>query len=496
MPMFMETNSITQTVNPSAVATVLTESYDVVSTVHDIDPMKQFDKVIIDNQVFDTYINALTESLDADSSTFMKSTAPNIRQKILLEAQTFGTINPYQKMLFPLFRVFFPRLIAKEAITLGSIDAPSVVKYFIRYVMELNDGTKIDLPSYTSNPAMPIPATALDLNYTGNVKTDLVGLTGDAAQATVNRTFKLATVTDADGNVTEVNVQASVDGGINAPVTLGNGTTDVIVGHIDYQTGELVLSAAYGNAKQATVSGTISTELNTNNRRVAMVTDKINIETQDKELQTNWTIDLEQDAKALLDVDLKSEMIAILGAQIATEIDAEVINDLVMVAETQHPAAVDQFSTNPPANYAFGPKSWHENVIPVINKISNTIYNDTNIGQGNVILLNPLDATVLQSLDVYTAMNLNNNGELIGGAYEMGTIQNKWKVLISPLVPKGKAPIVLRTDNEKTAVYTLFYYQPLYIQPFPLGTVPSLTLKSRYARTLIRKEGIGLLRFV
>ena len=494
--MFVNTNEITQTVNPSAVSTILTESYDVVATMHDVNPMQQFDKVVVDSSIFDTYVGALTESLDAGSADFIKATAPSIREKILLEAQTFGTINPYQKMVFPLFRVFFPRLIAKEAITLGSIDSPSVVKYFIRYIMELTDGTKVDLPRYQSTPAMPIPATELDLNYTGNIKTDILSLTGQAAEATVNRTFALATVTDTDGNVTEVNAQASIDGGINAPVTLGNGDTDVIVGHVDFATGDLILSSAYGKAKSATVSGTISTELNTNNRKVAMVTDKIRIEAQDKELQTNWTIDLEQDAKALLDIDLKSEMIAILGAQIATEIDAEVINDLVNIAETQHPAAVDQFSANPPANYAFGPKSWHENVIPVINKISNVIYNDTNIGQGNVILLNPLDATVLQSLNVYSSSNLSDNGELVGGAYEMGTMQGKWKVLVSPLVPKGKAPIILKTSNEKTAVYTLFYYQPLYIQPFPLGNVPSLTLKSRYAKTLIRKEGIGLLRFV
>ena len=67
---------------------------------------------------------------------------------------------------------------------------------------------------------------------------------------------------------------------------------------------------------------------------------------------------------------------------------------------------------------------------------------------------------------------------------------------MSPLVPLGKAPILMKSSNEKEAVYCLYYYQPLYVSPFPLQSVPSITLKSRYSKTLIRKEGIGLLKLI
>ena len=492
--MFGNTNSI----NSQAVATILTESYSTVSSLHEVDVMTSFDKVILDNNVFDSYIGALTESLDMKTKDFMVKSSKNIREQILLEANTFGTINPYQKMIFPLFRVFFPRLIAKEAITLGTVDSPSVVKYFIKYVLKNPDGTTVNLPHVGApSTALPLPNDVQNLPFNADLKSLVPALSTDwQKQASIERDLKIVSFEDKAGVVASCNIQASVDGSFSGSVITSTGVTDVIMGHIDFKTGLTHIQSAYGEVAGVSFAGRVSTEMNTNNRTVEMTTEKINIETKERELQANWTINFEQDAKALLDINLKSEMIAILGAQIATEIDQEIIHDIVAIAETQHPSAVQTFSKTPPSTFAFGPKNWHENVIPVINLISNTIYNDTNIGQGNVIMMNPLDATVLQSLGNYTSTNLSEDGELTGGAYEVGNIQNKWKVLVSPLVPLGKAPILMKSSNEKEAVYCLYYYQPLYVSPFPLQSVPSITLKSRYSKTLIRKEGIGLLKLV
>ena len=47
--MFGNTNSI----NSQAVATILTESYSTVSSLHEVDVMTNFDKVILNNEVFD-----------------------------------------------------------------------------------------------------------------------------------------------------------------------------------------------------------------------------------------------------------------------------------------------------------------------------------------------------------------------------------------------------------------------------------------------------------
>jgi len=495
--MFGNTSSLGSSVNPNEVKAVLQESYDAVKSLHDVDPIMDFDKVITKGDVFGDYVKGLTEGLDTFSRDFITSTANHVRDQILLEATTFGTISPYQKMIFPLIRVYFPRLIAKEAVTLGKVDAPTVAKYFIKYVMKDKNGNVIGNLPYTqnSNTTIAIPDTPVDLNYNGNLK-ELAGVT---TEASLNRDIKITKVYDADGNETEVNVAALIDGGIYSnTITLGNGSTDILVGNVNYQTGAVTVTSVNGNAKKVAFGGTISTELNDNNRRAELVTEKLEINTVDKSLQTNWTIELEQDAKALLDIDIKSEMVAILGAQIATEIDLEIINDLVSIAENQHPNAIDSFSANPPASFAFGTKAWHENIVPVINKVSNIIYSDTNIGQGNVILVNPIDATILQSINGYTGMGNPSDGNmsLQGGAYEVGSINNRWKILTSPLVPRGKMPLLLKSANEKEAVYGLYYYKPLYMQPFPLGTVPSLTLKSRYAKTLIRPKGVGLINLV
>jgi len=494
--MFAENISAGMTVNPKFVKEVLTESYDAVKSMHNIDALTEFDKLLTNKDAFNNYVAGLTEGADATTKQIITQAAPILRESALMEATTFGSINPYQKMIFPLIRVYFPRLVAKEAITIENIDAPSVVRYFIKYIMKDRNGNVVgNLPNYASTSAMPIPNTPVDLNFTGNIKTDVVNVT---TEASIERDFKIIAVYDANGDSVAVDVPAQLDGGIySQEITLPDGSTDVLVGNINFKTGDATVMAVNGNAKKVAFGGNVSTEMNDNNRHVELQTEKVEIVTKEKELSTNWTIELEQDAKALLDVNIQSEMIAILGAQIATEIDSEIINDVIGIAQTQHANAIDSFTSQPPSTFAFGTKAWHENVVPVINKISNTIYSDTNIGQGNVILVNPIDATIFQSINGYTASGnaADGNMGLQGGSFEIGTINNKWKILTTPLVPQGKAPVMLKSNNPKESVYGLYYYKPLFMQPFPLGSVPSLTLKSRFSKKVIRSKGIGLLNF-
>jgi len=494
--MFAENVSAGMTVNPKVVKEVLTESYDAVKSMHNIDPLMEFDKLLTNKDAFNDYIKGLTEGADATTKELITKAAPILRESALMEATTFGTINPYQKMIFPLIRVYFPRLVAKEAVTLENIEAPTVVRYFIKYVMKDKDGNVIgNLPNYNTTTSMPIPDTPVDLNFNGNIKTDVVGVT---TEASLERDLKIVKVLDANGNAVDVDIPVQIDGGVySSEITLADGTTDIIVGNVNFKTGDATIMAVNGNAKQIVFAGSVSTEMNDFNRRVELQTEKVEINTKERALQTNWTIELEQDAKALLDIDIKSEMIAILGAQIATEIDSEIIQDIIGIAQNQHANAIDTFTVQPPSTFAFGTKAWHENVVPVINKISNIIYSDTNIGQGNVLLVNPIDATVFQSINGYTATGNAADGDmgLQGGAYEIGTINNKWKILTTPLVPQGKVPVLLKSANPKESVYGLYYYKPLYMQPFPLGSVPSLTLKSRYSKKLIRPQGIGLINF-
>jgi hypothetical protein len=152
---------------------------------------------------------------------------------------------------------------------------------------------------------------------------------------------------------------------------------------------------------------------------------------------------------------------------------------------------VDSFSKTPPASFTWGPKHWYENIVPKLTSLSAQVYNDTNIDAANTILCNPLDASILESLQEYSYNGSSvDNGDF---GYQVGSISGKWRVLVSSVVPQGKMLLVYKPTEEIKSVYYFAPYQPAILSPYPLGPKPSLTILSRNAQSLIRPQGLALL---
>jgi len=354
----------------------------------------------------------------------------------------------------------------------------SVTQYAAPVVgTDISGGPSIGTPVTAT---MPVPSTAYDvLNVAGITST----------QAHLERDFEITAVS-ADGTAwTEVSIIPAVEGHFSSSVTIG-GSSDVISGMVDYLNGKVAISSATDLVTTVRYQVTCSLEENRINPKVTLTVDKVRLYAKDRQISANWTINMEQDMRALFDVSMQAELVNLLGQQIALDIDREIINALI-TGNLRLNAASHQgsFNRTPPGGYSWGTKYWHENIIPVLNTLSAQIYTDTNMEAGNTILANPLDVAILEDLQGFNYTGTSSaDGDL---GYRSATVSGgKWRVLTSAVVTQGTMLIVYKPAEELRCVYLYCPYVPAVLHPFPLGYTPALTILSRYATSLVRSNGI------
>lgn len=481
---------------------LLLETYRTTKKVAGVDPSKpgNLKAVLVDDAAFSTYVEGLAESLEnpQDKETF-KILAENTRLS-LLENSMFQ-INPYEVLTLPILRVFYPKFVAKEAVTVSPMDKPESVKAFIRAEFTRHGASSsVKAPAVNTDVSVGGSTSGTPLTGTFTFATDdtldvlgAASLTKD--QAHLNRTFTITSVTDGTDTVT-VNEEVAVEGHFSFSVTFPtSGLTDVISGKVDFLNGTVSASQALstGGATAFDYSTTISLEENKVNSKVTLVVDKIRLYAKDRQISAEWSINIEQDMRALFDVSMQAEIVNILGQQIALDIDREIVNALINANSTLNGASHKAtFDRTPPAGYTWGVKYWHENILPELNKLSAQVYTDTNIDAANTILANPLDVSILEDLQGFNYTGTSSlNGDL---GYRSATVAGgKWKVLTSAVVPQGTMVLVYKPVEELKCVYLYCPYVPAVLHPYPIGAKPSLTILSRYASNTVRPAGIAAL---
>lgn len=482
---------------------LLKESYAFTKKSTGIDPSKPgtFKELIVSDTNFDTYVNTLAEGLAPRDVSAFKLLAENTRMQ-LLENSMYG-INPYETLALPLLRVYFPKTIAKELVTVIPMNKPEIVRGFVKATFKrFGDAKSYQAPSYTDisgGPSVTVPLTeAVDVGTT-----DILALAGVNPEiAHIEKTFLITGVV-LDGENVPVNVSPTVDGTIAASISSTTGKTDTLTGRINYLTGVLEVASVGGLISKVAFSATLSLEENTINPRTQFSIEKMRLVAKDRQISSEWTVQMQQDIKALFDVDLQSELVSVMGQQIVLDIDREIVNSLLFTCERLNGATHNKtFDINPGSyksgsavGYAWGPKQWMENVLPVINKLSAAVYTDTNIQTCNVIAANPLDATIFESLQEYKYNGSSSEDGDLG--YESATVANgKYKVLISSVVPQGKMIMTYKPAEDVKAVWVHSPYVPCVMTPYPLGNTPTCTLLSRYGNQLLRPQGISVLSVI
>lgn len=486
---------------------LLTETYKRVATETGIDARspRSFRKVLVNENAFRSYMKGLTYGLqESDMRSFMG--IASVTRQQLLESNTMMQLNPYETLTLPILRNFYPKLIAKELVNVMPIDKPNVMKTFLRGKFRRMDNTGGEYGDYDYT----FPSMTQDISRGPNRGYDIaadatsspvnilsaMGLTGATRASHIEKDFRITAVYDATNGVTAVNVLPSVSGEFSVAVVHASTATDIISGHIDWKNGILYWKSHTGTTAKIKYVGYASLELNTINPQMQLETENIHFTVVDRKISVSWTTNLEQDAKALFDLNVQSESVNMIGEQIALDIDTEIINDLINANTNQNPSThTDTFNTIPLggwSNYAFGPKNWLEQAQVNLSRLSNQVLNTSFMGVANTIACNPIDAAIFESWNSFEYLGNGSTGGDLG--YRSATVAGgKWKVLSSPVVPEGQMIVKYRSNEMQKASYVFAPYVPAVLTPFPLGANPSLTVQSRYATKVVRPGGIAVL---
>jgi len=474
---------------------MLTEAYKITGKVTGMSPTNptDFKNILVNDDAFDTYVTSLSESMDLETQHDFSILAHNTR-KALLENSMYQ-LNPYETLVVPILSIFYPRLIARELVTVSPIDKPEVIKGFLKpKFRKYGDPNTYDAPSMNEDisqgPGMDVASGA---TATVPGTTDiLAALSLTSSSAHLQKDFMIYKVEDGSGNSIDVNITPTVDGTISESVVI-NGNSDTLLGSVDYLNGKLDVSSSNGVIAKVYYSVTASLEENAINPQIQLDVEKIRIPVKDREITAQWSVQMQQDLKALFDIEIQAELVTIMGQQVALDIDREIINQLIYAAANLAPAShTDSFSKTPPASFTWGQKMWYENVLPKISALGATVYNDTQIGEANVLACNPLDASIFESLQEFSYTGSGTSGGDLG--YRSAVISGgRWKVLTSSIIPQGRMLTILKPDVELKSVFYYCPYQPAVLTPFPLGRTPSLTILSRYGSKLVRPNGLAML---
>ena len=238
-----------------------------------------------------------------------------------------------------------------------------------------------------------------------------------------------------------------------------------------------------------------------------------------RKLRARWSPELAQDLNAYHSLDAEVELTQILSEQVALELDREILNDLVMGADTNYywsrspgrfvnkKSGLEVKATRGSATVAaaVGPsftgtvREWYETLIETIIDVANEIHRKTLRGSANFIVVSPDVATILEASVLYRpSYSLDGEGQVGSpmtlGAEKVGTLSNRFTVYKDPYFPRNKILVGYKGGSYLETGYVYAPYVPLIVTPTifaPEDFTPRKGVMTRYGKKMVRNDFYG-----
>ena len=249
---------------------------------------------------------------------------------------------------------------------------------------------------------------------------------------------------------------------------------------------------------------------------------KVQVVAETRKLKTKWTPELAQDINAYQGIDAELELTKILSEQLITDIDREIISDLITGAHfkdvwsrkigkyvTLNSAGQVVTNTTNTDILGFGngsngagpvfrgtQKEWYQTLVEKINKMSYKIFQVVLRGRANFIVTSATVAGMLESTEDYR-MEIEAN-KVVGqiGVVKAGTLQNRYNIYVDPYLPDAIMLIGFKGDGFLNAGFVYAPYIPLVSVPTlfdPESFAPRKGILSRYGKQMVRNDYYGVI---
>jgi hypothetical protein len=225
-----------------------------------------------------------------------------------------------------------------------------------------------------------------------------------------------------------------------------------------------------------------------------------------RKLKAIWTPELAQDLNAYHSVDAEAELTQMLSEYISLEIDLEILEMLQSNAFTteywsakvgyDYNAGTGRFAidSSAAAANAYQKSTWFQTLGIKLQKVSNKIHQLTMRGGANFIVVSPNVATILESMNGFSANPGKDALTFSAGVTNIGSISNRYDVYKNPYMTENVLLMGFKGSNffETGAVYAP--YVPLIMTPLvydPTNFTPRRGVMTRYAKKIVRPEFYG-----
>jgi hypothetical protein len=225
-----------------------------------------------------------------------------------------------------------------------------------------------------------------------------------------------------------------------------------------------------------------------------------------RKLKAVWTPELAQDLNAYHSIDAEAELTQMLSEYISLEIDLEILEMLQSNAFTtdywsarvgyDFNTATNSFQidSNAAAASAYVKSTWFQTLGIKLQKVSNKIHQLTMRGGANFVVCSPNVATILESMNGFSANPGKDATTFSAGVTNIGTLSNRYDVYKNPYMTENVILLGFKGSNffETGAVYAP--YVPLIMTPLvydPTNFTPRRGVMTRYAKKIVRPEFYG-----
>mgnify|MGYP003646050037 CR=1 FL=1 len=214
---------------------------------------------------------------------------------------------------------------------------------------------------------------------------------------------------------------------------------------------------------------------------------------------------LAQDLNAYHNLDAEVELTGLLSEQIALEIDAEILNDLLRGAT----ADTYFWSRNPgvfvnrltgavlaaPPVFTGSVSEWYETLIETVNDISAQIHRKTLRGGANFLVCGPEIANILEFTAGFRANIVADGDSGMAGAMKTGSLSKKFDVYVTQAFPRNVVLVGRKGNSFLESGYVYAPYVPLQVTPTifdPDDFTPRKAVMTRYGKEMVRPDMYGL----
>jgi len=241
--------------------------------------------------------------------------------------------------------------------------------------------------------------------------------------------------------------------------------------------------------------------------------ESLSVVAQTRKLRARWSPELAQDLNAYHSLDAEVELTQILSEQIALEIDREILNDLLMQADTnffwdRRPGrfinkrsgvvAAKASSLQGGPSFTGTVREWYETLVETIIDVANEIHRKTLRGSANFIVVSPDVATMLEASVLYKPnYSIDGDGQISGmslGAESVGSLSNRFTVYKDPYFPRNKILVGYKGGSYLETGYVYAPYVPLIVTPTifaPEDFTPRKGVMTRYGKKMVRNDFYG-----